>query len=127
MTKAEEVFHNLANKVPEAFEGKMFGAKCLKLNTGKAVAIFWKDNMLFKLNSGKAVAIFWKDSMLFKLDDEARKEALKLEGAQIGAHLYDPKRPMKGWVSIPSKHSNIWVDFARMAVKNVKNIKSNYT
>ena len=105
MTKAEVLFHGIANKVPEAIEGKLFGAKCLKLNTGKAVAIFWKENMLFKLN------------------EEARKEALKLEGAQIGAHLYDPKRPMNGWISIPFKHSHLWIEFARKAIEFVKTIK----
>ena len=34
----------------EAIEGKMFGAKCIKADNGKAVAILWKNAMLFKLN-----------------------------------------------------------------------------
>lgn len=101
MTEAEALFHNIVNEVPEVVEGKMFGALCLKSFNGKAAAIFWKD------------------CMLFKLDDEAQKEALKLDGAQIGSHLYDSKKPMKGWISIPFKHSHRWVDFARMSIKNV--------
>jgi hypothetical protein len=32
MTKAETIFHNIADKVPDVVEGKIFGAKCLKLN-----------------------------------------------------------------------------------------------
>ena len=62
--------------------------------------------------------------MLFKLNEKDQKEALKLDGAQIGAHLYDTKKPMKGWVSIPFKHSYLWIDFTKLAVENVKPIKA---
>ena len=106
MTKAEDLFHTIANEIPDAIEGKLFGAKCIKLNTGKSVAIFWKD------------------CMLFKLDEKVQQEALKLEGSKIGAHLYDPKRPMKGWVSIPLKHSHLWIDYTKLGVENVKTIES---
>ena len=105
MTEAEALFQNIAIDLPDAIEGKMFGAKCIKLNNGKAIAIFWKDDMLFKL------------------DEKAQKEALKLNGSKIGSHLYAPEKPMKGWILIPFKHSHTWKDFAKKAIENVKTIK----
>jgi hypothetical protein len=102
MTEAEELFHKIAREVPEAIEGKLFGAKCVKLNTGKTAVIFWKE------------------SMLFKLDEKVQQEALNLEGSKIGTHFYDPKKLMKGWISIPFKHSHTWIDFARKAIEFVK-------
>jgi len=98
MTKSEELFHQIVNKVPETFEGKMFGASCIKSINGKAIAILWKGNMLFKL------------------DEKALKEALKLDGSSPGSHLYAPEKPMKGWVSLPFQHSDKWVDFTKKAV-----------
>lgn len=105
MTKPEELFHTITREVPEAIEGKLFGAICIKLNNGKTAAIFWKDCMLFKLN------------------DKSQKEALKLKGSKIASHLYDPEKPMKGWISIPFKHSHTWTDFAIKAIEYVKTIK----
>ena len=105
MTEAEELFHKITNEVPDAIEGKLFGAKCVKLNNGKTAAIFWKDNMLFKL------------------DEKAQQEALNLEGSKIGTHLYDSNRPMKGWISIPFKHYQTWADFTKLAIEFVKTIK----
>ena len=101
MSKAEELFHQLAEEIPDSKEGKMFGALCLKTS------------------SGKAAAMFWNDSMIFKLDGRAEKEALKLDGANIGTHLYDSQKQMKGWVEIPFKHSTQWKRFAELAIKNV--------
>ncbi len=105
MPKAEELFHKIIDKVPDAIEGKMFGALCIKLKNRKTVAIFWKDCMLFKLN------------------DKAQIEALNLNGSKIASHLYDTEKPMKGWISIPFKHSNKWVDFTKLAIEFVKTIK----
>ena len=101
MSKAEELFHKLAKNIPDAKEGKMFGALCLKIL------------------SGKAVAMFWNDSMIFKLDGRAEKEALNLNGANIGTHLYDSPKQMKGWVQIPFQHAAQWKRFAELAIKNV--------
>ena len=105
MTKAEELFHKITNEIPHAIEGKLFGAMCIKLNTGKSAAIFWKD------------------CMLFKLDEKAQQEALNLEGSKIGTHLYDSNRPMNGWISIPYKHSHTWTGFTKKAIGFVKTIK----
>lgn len=104
MSKPEVLFHKIAMDLPNAVEGKLFGALCLKSKTGKAFAVFWND------------------CMLFKLDDKAQQDALKMEGSKIGSHLYDPKRPMKGWVSIPYEQSNSWLIFAKCALQNVKSV-----
>lgn len=105
MTKSEERFHQIVNEVPDAIEGKLFGASCIKSINGKAVAILWKGNMLFKL------------------DEKAQKEALKLNGSSIGSHLYAPDKPMKGWVSLPSQHSDKWTNFTKKAVAFVKTLE----
>ena len=98
MTKSEELFHQIVNQVPDAIEGKMFGASCIKSINGKAVVILWKDNMMFKL------------------DGKAQQEALKLNGSKIGSHLYAPDKPMKGWVSLPIEHSDKWTDFTKKSL-----------
>ena len=105
MTKAEELFHTITREVPEAIEGKLFGAMCIKLKNGKTAATFWKD------------------CMVFKLDEKEQKEALRLEGSKIASHLYAPEKPMKGWISIPFKHSHKWADFTKLAIEFVKTIK----
>ena len=104
MSKPEVLFHKIAMALPNAVEGKLFGALCLKCKTGKTFAIFWKDCMLFKLN------------------EKAQQDALKLEGSEVGNHLYDPKWPMKGWVSIPYEQSHTWLEFGRCALQNVKSV-----
>ncbi len=105
MTKSEELFHQIINQVPDAIEGKMFGTSCIKLINGKAVAILWKDNMLFKL------------------DEKTQQEALKLNGSNIGFHLYAPDKPMKGWVSLPFEQSDKWTDFTKKSVLFGKTLK----
>ena len=98
MTTSEELFHKIVNEIPDATEGKMFGASCIKSINGKAVAILWKGNMLFKL------------------DEKAQQEALKLNGSSLGSHLYAPDKPMKGWISLPFQHSDKWTDFTKKSV-----------
>lgn len=101
MTEPEKFFHKIVNDIPDAIEGKMFGAMCVKSTSGKAVAIFWKNNMLFKL--GK----------------KEQEEALALDGASVGSHLYAPDKPMKGWVQIPTKHADKWADLTAKAMAYV--------
>jgi len=99
MSKAEALFRKIINEFPEAIEGKMFGAACIKSANGKVVAIFWKD------------------ALIFKLDENSQKEALKLEGANIGSHLYAPEKPMKGWISIPFLQTDTWKYFTERAIQ----------
>ena len=98
MTNSEELFRQIIIEVPDATEGKMFGASCIKSINGKAAALFWKNNMLFKL------------------DEKTQQEALKLNGSKIGSHLYAPDKPMKGWVLVPAQHSDKWTDLTQKAI-----------
>ncbi len=98
MTKAETIFHQIADGLPSATKSKMFGALCIKARNGKSSAIFWKD------------------SMLFKLSEVDEKKALRTSGARQGAHLYEPDRPMKGWVLVPFIHSSKWKDLAKRSL-----------
>jgi len=98
--ESEIAFKRILMELPGAIEGKMFGAKCIKASNGKAVAILWKNAMLFKLN------------------EDDYKEALKLKGSKVGTHLYAPERPMKDWVEVPVTHSRMWINLTTCAIKN---------
>ena len=105
MTKSEKLFHQIIRKLENGFEGKLFGAKCIKSINGKTATFYWQENMVFKL------------------DRESQEEALKLNGSEIGTHLYAPDKPMKGWISIPITHSDKWVNFANKALEYVNELK----
>lgn len=105
MTQAEAVFHKIIQEIPDAEEGKVFGAACIKLIHGKTVAILWNDNMLFKL------------------DEQSQREALELNGARVGSHLYAPEKPMKGWIAIPEAHAERWAEFTGKAVAYVRTLQ----
>lgn len=99
---AEEKFLEVSVALNEVQLDKMFGAQCLKTVKGKAVAIFWKDSMLFKLN------------------EESLAEALDLPNASQATHLYAVERPMTGWVNIPLTSSIHWHTLAVKAIENSK-------
>src|SRR5579872_2089060 len=103
MTKEEELFHKIAAALPDAQEGKMFGALCIKAPNGKSGVMFWRNDMIFKLRG----------------DDE--KEALSLKGAK----MFDPMggRPMNGWVQVPAVHSAKWKQYAETSMEEVKKIE----
>jgi hypothetical protein len=103
MTKWEELYHKIADGIPNTEKGKMFGALCIKAPNGKAGVMFWRDDMIFKL-PGK---------------DE--KEAMALKGAKI----FEPAagRPMGGWVHLPNAHAAKWQHYASSAMKNVAAIE----
>jgi hypothetical protein len=102
MTKAEELFHQIAAEIPEAKESKMFGALCIKAPNGKASAMFYKEDMVFKL------------------EGEPLKEALSLDGAK----LFDPMgtRPMGGWVQLSLTYADKWPEIALTSFEQVKAI-----
>ena len=102
MTTAQELYHQIAAELPDAKEGKMFGALCIKAPNGKAVAMFWKDCMVFKLRG------------------EAEKEAMSLDG--VG--LFNPmgNRPMGGWVQVPWDYSDRWREFGQAAMDYVRTL-----
>ena len=104
MPEPQELFHIIARDLPNAVEGKLFGALCIKSINGKAAAIFWEDNMLFKLGA--------KD----------QRSALELDGARVGTHLYAPDKPMKGWVLVPAQHSDKWTGLIQKALANLETL-----
>lgn len=101
MTKAEKLFHQIADELPNVIKSKMFGALCIKATNGKSTAMFWKDTMIFKLNS------------------EDEKKVLKLKGARQAAHLYAPDRLMTGWVQVPFSHSSKWKNLAKKSLEYI--------
>ena len=103
MTKSEKQFHNIAAELPNAKEGKMFGALCIKAANGKAGVMFWKDDIIFKL------------------EGDELKNALSLKGAK----LFDPmgNRPMVGWVQLSYDHSKKWKELAKKSMDYVKSLK----
>jgi hypothetical protein len=103
MAEAEKHFAELAAEIPEAQQGKMFGALCLKAPNGKA----------FLLSKNGSIAI--------KLSGLVLEEALGLNGTSI----FEPSegKKMNGWVQIPAEHQNKWKDFAQSALTEVKNIE----
>ena len=103
MTKAEELFHKIAGELPDAKEGKMFGALCIKAPNGKAGVMFWHEDMIFKL------------------EDADLKKALGLKGAKI----FEPmsNRPMGGWVQLSFDHSKKWKELATKSMEYVKALK----
>jgi len=98
MNKYEEQFHQIANDLLNASEGKLFGA------------------LSIKANNGKTAAFLWENKMVFKLDEKSQKQALELDGACTGTHIYSPEKQMKGWISIPEQHMEVWAKFAGKAV-----------
>ncbi len=82
---------------PAVKVSQMFGAPCVKRNTGKVAFCSWQGDVVFKL-----------------VDEEARTQALALEGAA----LFDPGmgRTMKEWVLVPAAHSGRWVELAGLSL-----------
>ena len=103
MTKAEELFHQIATQLPEAKESKMFGALCIKAPNGKASAMFYKEDAVFKL------------------DGDPLKDTLSLDGAK----LFDPmgSRPMGGWVQLSYDYADKWPGIAKMSYEQVRLLK----
>ena len=93
MGKPEKLFLQIIKNLSNGVEGKMFGAKCIKSVNDKTAAFYWQDKMVFKLH------------------EETQERAVQLNGAKVGSHLYACEKPMNGWISIPSEHSDKWADF----------------
>ena len=83
----------------------MFGKECIKAVNGKALAIFYDDDMVFKLKDG------------------AYDDAMALDEAAV----FEPTagRPMNGWVQLPSGYLDQWSAFAEAAREYVATLPSN--
>lgn len=103
MTEAEKHFTELAAEIPEAQQGKMFGALCLKASNGKAFLLLKNGNIAIKL-SGPSL-----------------EEALHLKGSMI----FEPSegKKMNGWVQIPAEYQNLWKEYAQTALAEVEKIE----
>lgn len=104
MTKSEELFNNIAGKIPDATVGKMFGALCIKAPNGKAGVMLYKNG-----------------DMIFKMDDDHEAEALKLKDAKIFSPM--DGRPMNGWVQLSPAHAAKWEKYAKVAMDYVRQIE----
>lgn len=100
MLPSESLFHEIASQISDTYEGKMFGALCIKAPNGKAGVMYWKGYMIFKLKS------------------ELMNEILSLDGAKIFEPA--PGRPMGGWVQLSDDYSDKWKDLAIKAMDYVK-------
>lgn len=82
---------------PGAKVSQMFGAPCVKRDTGKVAFCSWQGDVVFKLAA-----------------EEARVEALALDGAE----LFDPGmgRTMKEWVLVPAAHADRWPELAEWSL-----------
>ncbi len=103
MTKAEELYHQIAVVIPNITKGKMFGALCLKSPNGKAGVMFWRDYMVFKLPK------------------EDENEVLAFDGVKVFAPMGD--REMKGWTQVPYANSEHWQKWAEKAMHFVAKIE----
>jgi len=82
---------------PGAKVSQMFGAPCVKRDTGKVAFCSWQGSVVFKL-----------------VDEGARTQALALDGAE----LFDPGmgRTMKEWVLVPAAHAGRWTELAELSL-----------
>jgi hypothetical protein len=99
MTKEEEFYISIGQKIGQTQQSQLFGKPCFKIG-------------------GKAFVCFFQNEMVFKLNGETHSEALSLDGSQ----LFDPsgkKRPMKEWVQVPYDYSGKWEEYANFALKYV--------
>lgn len=101
MTKAERLFHQIAEELPNATKGKAFGAFCIKARNGKLAVLFWENNLMFKL------------------DEKNEAEILTLKGTRQGRHIYATDRPMTGWVQVPFSLSSKWEGLAKKSLSYV--------
>lgn len=101
----QEKFDHLANSLPDCIPGKMFGKQCIKAANGKALAIFFENEMVFKLI------------------DDAADDAMSLDGA----HTFEPSpgRPMNGWIQISADYIDQWDTFAESARAYVSTLPAN--
>ncbi len=105
MSKAEELYHQIADALPEGKKSKMFGCQCVKAPNGKAAFMYWPKG----------------DAAVFKLTGDAEKDALSLDGV----HTFNPMgdRPMNGWIQVPFHYAARWPEWAHSSLEYVKTLR----
>ncbi|TXF75037.1 hypothetical protein [Chryseobacterium sp.] len=105
MSQEEQYFSELAEQIPNARPGKMFGALCIKMPNGKAGAMFWRDLLVVKISG------------------ETLEEALKLSGVSV----FTPAegRPMGGWYVIPFEHQQEWKKLMEISCAAAEKLEKN--
>ena len=99
MTKEEELYTTIGQKLNDAEQSQMFGKPCFKIKVNASIC-------------------FFQNRMVFKLTYKMHEEALSFDGSQ----LFDPygkKRPMKEWVQVPFDYKDKWIKFAKAASEYV--------
>jgi hypothetical protein len=93
----DELIDTVTGAHPDVRVSQMFGAPCVKRDTGKVAFCAWQGDVVFKLADGAA-----------------REAALGLAGAE----LFDPGmgRRMKEWVLVPAAHSGRWAELAEQSL-----------
>jgi hypothetical protein len=102
MTKEEELYISIGQRIDNAVRSQLFGKPCFKVN-------------------GKPFISFFENEMVFKLKGDIHIEALSLDGSK----LFDPSkknRPMKEWVQVPYDYQEHWERFAIDAIKYVSSL-----
>lgn len=101
---SEQTFNRIGSKLQashNATSGKMFGKPCLKGSNNKALAAFFKGEMVFKLGA---------------------EEIHLLRDRYPGSVKWDPSgkgRPMKDWLQVPAAFEEDWEKLAIQAVNFV--------
>lgn len=104
MTKEEELYHEIAETLPNITKGKMFGALCLKAPNGKAGVMFWKDYMVFKLPENEL------------------NDALAMDSIQMFSPMGGGKS-MNGWAQVPYDYKEQWKPWAEKSMEFVSKIE----
>ena len=110
MSSEEELYHQIAESLPDITKAKMFGALCLKASNGKAGVMYWTDKTPKK-----------NPFMIFKLKDADQEKAMLLKGAKV----FEPVdgRTMNGWVQLSFDHAKKFPALAKAAMAYVATLK----
>ncbi len=99
MTKEEELFLSIGNRLTDAEKSQLFGKPCFKIG-------------------GKAFVCLFQNEMVFKLTGTDHEKALGLNASK----LFDPSgknRPMKEWVQVSFENKEKWEEFTMAAMQYV--------
>ena len=103
LMNATETFYSIVSAIPGTALGKMFGALCIKAESGKAGVMFYKDELVLKLPAAQEAAL------------------LSLPGVRPFAPMEG--RVMNGWTKVPFAHTAQWEAYARIAMAHAATLE----